>query len=187
MPRLFTGFEIPPDVAFELSMLRGGLSGARWITPENYHVTLRFLGDIDGATARDFAYGLDEVNSEPVEVTIDALDSFGGDRPHTLFARVRLSRDLADLQGEHERLARIVGLPPESRKFTPHVTLARMRQVSAHGVAAWLGARALFRSITFTAQQFVLFSSRESTGGGPYLIEAQYPLGWSGELAQQHA
>jgi len=187
VPRLFTGFEIPSDVASELSMLRGGVSGARWVQPDNYHVTLRFLGDIDGATARDFAAALDEVQSEPVDVSIEALGSFGGDRPHTLFAKVKLSRDLADLQNEHERLARIVGLPPETRKFTPHVTLARMRQASVHGVAAWLGARALFRAITFTAQRFVLYSSRESTGGGPYLVEAQYPLGWSDEFAHQPA
>ncbi|WP_342361100.1 RNA 2',3'-cyclic phosphodiesterase [Terrarubrum flagellatum] len=187
MPRLFTGFEVPPDVAFELSMLRGGVSGARWIDPDNYHVTLRFLGDIDGATARDFAWGLDEVQGEPIEVTIDALDSFGGDKPRALLARVKLSRDLADLQYEHEKLARRVGLPPEQRKFIPHVTLARMRQASAHGVAAWLGARALFRSITFTAQRFVLFSSRESTGGGPYLVEAQYPLGYSDDLVAHTA
>lgn len=187
MPRLFTGFEVPPDVAFELSLMRGGLSGARWITPDNYHVTLRFLGDIDGATARDFAYGLDDVHAEPIEVTIDALDFFGGDKPRALLARVKLSRDLADLQSEHEKLARRVGLPPEGRKFTPHVTLARMRQASTHAVAAWLGARALFRSITFTAQRFVLFSSRDSVGGGPYLVEAQYPLGWRDEFAEQHA
>ena len=47
MPRLFTALEIPPDIADRLSSLRGGLSNARWITPENYHVTLRFIGDID--------------------------------------------------------------------------------------------------------------------------------------------
>ncbi|MET0606175.1 MAG: RNA 2',3'-cyclic phosphodiesterase [Beijerinckiaceae bacterium] len=184
MPRLFTGFEVPADVGFELSMLRGGISGARWIQPEDYHVTLRFLGDIDGATARDFANALDEIQGEPLEITLDALGSFGGDRPRALIARVKPSRDLSDIQGEHERLARIVGLPPETRKFTPHVTLARLRSSNSLAVAAWLGSRALIRTIKFTAPRFVLFSSRDSTGGGPYLVEAEYPLGWEDVVAQ---
>ena len=55
MPRLFTGLEIPPDIGQTLSSLRGGLPGARWIDPENYHVTLRFIGDIDGAAAQPYA------------------------------------------------------------------------------------------------------------------------------------
>ena len=55
MPRLFTGLEIPRHVADSLSMMRGGLPGARWIDPENYHLTLRFIGDIDDALARDIA------------------------------------------------------------------------------------------------------------------------------------
>ena len=55
MPRLFTGLEIPAEVGQTLSNLRGGLPGARWIDPENYHVTLRFIGDIDGASANEIA------------------------------------------------------------------------------------------------------------------------------------
>ena len=63
MPRLFTGLEIPPEIGQSLSMLRGGLPGARWIDPENYHVTLRFIGDIDDALAREIAYLLDQVQA----------------------------------------------------------------------------------------------------------------------------
>ena len=55
MPRLFTGLEIPEDIGHSLSTLRGGLPGARWIDPENYHVTLRFIGDIDGVAANEIA------------------------------------------------------------------------------------------------------------------------------------
>src|SRR5207237_10698543 len=61
MPRLFTGLEIPPDIAMSLSMLRGGLPGARWIDPANYHLTLRFIGDVDAALARDIALMLGQV------------------------------------------------------------------------------------------------------------------------------
>ena len=58
MPRLFTGLEIPQEIGHSLSSLRGGLPGARWIDPENYHVTLRFIGDIDDYIANEIAHSL---------------------------------------------------------------------------------------------------------------------------------
>src|SRR5215510_6164143 len=78
MPRLFSGIEIPAAVARRLTLVRAGLNGARWIDPENYHVTLRFLGDVDGTTARDFAHGLGEIVGRSFELRLDALGSFGG-------------------------------------------------------------------------------------------------------------
>jgi RNA 2',3'-cyclic 3'-phosphodiesterase len=176
MPRLFTGLEIPSDLALDLSMLRGGLSGARWIDAENYHLTLRFIGDIDDATARDVAAALEQIRRAPFTVTLEGLGSFGGDRPRAIIARAKPSAPLVELQAEQERLMRRIGIPPEPRKFTPHVTLARLRDASAGAVAAYLTARGFFRSRRFEATHFVLFSSRASTGGGPYLVEAAYPL-----------
>lgn len=176
MPRLFTGLEIPQDVANELSLLRGGLHGARWIDPENYHITLRFIGDINDATANDVAQILGQVRRGGFELRIDGLSSFGGKRPRAIVATVGPSQTMIELQAEHERLIRRVGLEPEGRKFTPHVTLARLRDTSNLEVADYLSARPLFRSLPFKVSRFVLFSSRASTGGGPYVVEAAYPL-----------
>lgn len=175
MPRLFTGFELPDEVTDALADLRGGLPGARWIDEDNYHLTLRFVGDIDRPTANELAETLDEVVAGPITVTLEALDSFGGDRPRALVARARPSRELKELQADHERRVRGLGLPPETRKYTPHVTLARLRDVHPLAVADWLTTRAI-RPLTFTAERFVLFSSRDSVGGGPYRVEAAYPL-----------
>ena len=83
---------------------------------------------------------------------------------------------MMELQAEHERLMRRVGLEPEGRKFTPHVTLARLRDTSSMEVADYLSARPMVRSQPFRVSRFVLFSSRASTGGGPYVVEAAYPL-----------
>ena len=83
---------------------------------------------------------------------------------------------LAELQLEHERLMRRIGLAPETRKFTPHVTLARLRATSSLDVADYLAARGFFRTAPFPVTRFVLFSSRASTGGGPYVVEEEYPL-----------
>lgn len=176
MPRLFTAIEVPDDVGDALSCYRGGLTGARWIDAENYHVTLRFLGDVDEETAHDAALMLGKVRRPPFEVSIEALDAFGGERPRSLIARVAPSPAIVALQAEHESLIRRSGLPAEKRKFTPHVTLARLRDASARSVAEYLGLRGGPTRLAFTAERFVIYSSRDSVGGGPYVVEAAYPL-----------
>lgn len=176
MPRLFTGLEIPPEIGETLSGLRGGLPGARWIDPENYHVTLRFIGDIDGVAANEIAGLLARINRRRFEVTLQGLSSFGSKKPRAVVASVAPSRPLIELQAELERLMQRFGLDPEGRKFTPHVTLARLRDASPRDVADYLAIRGYFPSKVFTAQRFVLFSSRASTGGGPYVVEDSYEL-----------
>ena len=177
MPRLFTGLEIPRHVADSLSMMRGGLQGARWIDPENYHLTLRFIGDIDDALARDIAGLLGRVQRRPFELRLDGLTSFGGRKPRAVVASVTAVAPLLELQAEQERLLQRLGLEPEGRKYIPHVTLARLRETSSWQVADYLSARGHFRSAAFEVSRFVLFSSRSSVGGGPYVVEAAYPLG----------
>src|SRR5262249_41743342 len=143
MPRLFTGLEIPPAVAESLSGLRGGLPGARWIDPENYHVTLRFIGDVDDVVAHEVASMLGRVRRQPFEIRLEDLKSFGGRKPRAVVAAVAPAPALMELQAEHERLMQRVGLEPEGRKFSPHVTLARLRESSSRQVADYLAVRAL--------------------------------------------
>lgn len=177
MPRLFTGLEIPPDLGFALSLKRGGLVGARWIDPENYHITLRFIGDVDGATADEVADSLDRLsNSLRFAIRLTHFGTFGGDRPRALFAGVEPSEALSRLQAAHERVLQRAGLPPEGRKFVPHVTLARLRGTAAEDVARFIAEAARFEPLSFVPARFVLFSSRDSVGGGPYLVEQSYPL-----------
>jgi 2'-5' RNA ligase len=186
MPRLFTALEVPADIGTQLSFLRGGLPGARWIDAENYHVTLRFLGDIGDRTANEAAHLLDGIAREPIQISIGELDAFGGDRPRSIIAKVKPSRELLELQAEHERNMRRAGLAPESRKYTPHVTLARLRDVKPREVADWLATRGSARRLDFEARRFVLYSSRASTGGGPYVLEESFPLGASEEDEDRH-
>ena len=176
MPRIFTGLEITSDVAQSLAGLRGGLPGARWIGAENYHVTLRFIGDVDDRVAHEVASLLGRVRRGPLELYFEDLKSFGGRRPRAIVATLGPVPALIELQAEHERLMQRVGLEPEGRKYTPHVTLARLRESSSRQVAEYLAARAPYRSQPFKVSRFVLFSSRASVGGGPYVIEAAYPL-----------
>lgn len=176
MPRLFTGLEIPSGARTELSLLRGGLSGARWIEPEDYHLTLRFIGDIGREIANEIADRLDDIHASPFEITLERLAVFGADRPRALIARALDAAPLMALQAEHERMMRRLGAPGDARKFTPHVTLARLRGVSAAAVGAYIDTRGDMRPLTFRPERFVLYSSRDSIGGGPYRIEAAYPF-----------
>jgi 2'-5' RNA ligase len=176
MPRLFTGLEIPSALAQSLAILRGGLPGARWIDPENYHMTLRFIGDVDDAVAHEVASVLGRVRRRTFELRVEDLKSFGGRKPRAVVATLGPVQALMELQAEHERLMQRVGLEPDGRKYTPHITLARLRESSSRQVADYLALRAPFRSAPFMVSRFVLFSSRMSVGGGPYVVEAAYPL-----------
>jgi len=176
MPRLFSAIEIPRSIAERLTMLRSGLSGARWIDPENYHLTLRFIGDVDGATARDFTNALSEIAVAPFELKLSGLGSFGGNKPRAIFAELEPSPELEALQRANERAARKAGVPPEGRNFKPHVTLARLRGARPDAVASYLERQGGVADESFTVTRFVLYSSRNSVGGGPYVIEAAYGL-----------
>ncbi|HEY8443142.1 MAG TPA: RNA 2',3'-cyclic phosphodiesterase [Xanthobacteraceae bacterium] len=176
MPRLFTGLELPAHIVEALSTLRGGLPGARWIEPENYHITLRFIGEVDDTVAHEVASLLARVRRAPVELRLQDLHSFGGRKPRAVVARLAPTHELVELQAEHERMMQRVGLEPEGRKFSPHVTLARLRDSSSRQVADYLSLRAPLHLPAFTVSRFVLFSSRMGGGGGPYVVEAAYPL-----------
>jgi len=176
LPRLFTALEIPANLVPKLEMLRGRLAGARWIKPENYHLTLRFVGDIEEPDADDFVEALSAVSVEPFSLRLSGVGSFGGRKPRALWAGVEDCEPLMRLQRAHERAARQAGLPPETRNFAPHVTLARLRGAEPGAVARYLSAVGGFQTEPFVVEDFVLLSAREGTGGGPYVVEARFAL-----------
>ncbi|SFT05284.1 RNA 2',3'-cyclic phosphodiesterase [Methylobacterium sp. yr668] len=178
MPRLFTGLAVPPAIADALRAWQGGLPGARWIEPGDFHVTLRFIGAVDATTADDVVEALSEMRVRPaLTVTLDGLGIFGGDRPRALYASVVPEAELTDLQAEQERLVRRAGVEPERRKFTPHVTLARLRRdATPEAAAMYLSQAPVFAPLTYTSDRVTLFSARDSTGGGPYVAEAEFPF-----------
>lgn len=176
MPRLFTGLELPDHIVDRLALLRGKLPGARWIDPEFYHITLRFAGDVDDATARHFSAALAEIDFAPFELRLTGLGSFGGNKPRALWVGIAPCEALGKLQRAHERAARRAGLPAETRNFTPHITLARLNNTKPQVLADYLSYYGGFLAEPFEVERFVLFSSRANYGGGPYLVEAAYPF-----------
>ena len=119
MPRLFTALELPERVAGQMALARGGVVGARWLEPGDYHVTLRFVGDVDARTAHDIAETLGDIRRPKAAVRFEGLSWFGGDKPRAIVARVKADPALMDLQAEQERRLRRIGVEPETRKYTP--------------------------------------------------------------------
>ena len=176
MPRLFTALEIPYDVALSLSLLRGGLPGARWIDVENYHLTLRFIGDIDGRSADELVSGLDRIARHQFSLRLSGTGSFGSRKPHSIYAGVAPCPELNLLQADINRVCSRTGVPADPRKFTPHVTVARLKGAADPAVASWLSARGNFSADPFKVRRFVLMSSKASVGGGPYVVEEAFDL-----------
>jgi len=186
MPRLFTAIEIPEAICVRLSLLRAPLSGARWVEPENMHITVRFAGDIDGRAADEFVDFLAGIRARPFEVTVKGVGAFGGRDPRVLWAGVEAGEPLQALYRAHDRAARAAGLEPEGRAFKPHVTLARMRGARQHAVARFLEEHGALRAEPFTATRFVLLSARPGTGGPPYVVEGAFPFEGVDDNEQDH-
>jgi len=175
MPRLFTGLEIPSDTALPLSRQRGGLSGAHWIDPQNYHITLRFIGDVDMQIAREVTDALRSIPTpQNIATRITHLDFFGGKKPRSLYTGLEPNSDIANLYAAQERIFQRISLPPDSRKFTPHVTLARLRGTRPSDLAKFMSNSMWFAPLVFNVHHFTLYSSRNSKGGGPYIVEKTY-------------
>jgi len=183
MPRLFIALEIPPDIVQTLASMRGGLHGARWLDPENYHLTLCFIGDIDPVRAEELDLQLGHLRGNPLKVTVQQLSSLGERKPHSVIAEIASTCPLRELRNELKRIVHRARIRLERRKYIPHVTLARFKDVSSVELADYLTIRGYFPPLSFTATRVALFSARPLTGGGPYVIERTYEL--TGK-SQQH-
>lgn len=175
MIRLFTALEIPDEIAERLLGLQRGIEHARWIERDSFHITLRFIGDVPENIADDIDQELSAIPFTPFELTLEGVGAFGGADPHAIYAGVKPSEPLKVLQARHESAIRRAGLKPEPRKFTPHITLARLRGIETAEVYQFIAANNLFATPTFDVPGFVLYSARSTVGGGPYVAERLYP------------
>ena len=126
--RLFLALSLPEPLRERLAALCTGLPGARWVAPENLHLTLRFIGEVDGSQARDLDAALAQVRAARLAVTLAGVDRFGSGRKlRALWVGVEPNPELDRLYRKLDHAVRDAGLAPEGRKFKPHVTLARFK------------------------------------------------------------
>jgi 2'-5' RNA ligase len=175
--RLFVALAIPEAVSEELVGMSENLPGANWVDAESYHVTLRFIGEVGRAHAEEIDAALAEITAAPFTLSLAGVDYFAtAGRPRTLWARVEPSAALSHLARKIDRAVVQTDLPPEDRAFTPHVTLARLRDVPLPAVMGFIQAQALFRAAPFLVDRFTLFESRQGSGAPVYIRLADYTL-----------
>lgn len=177
MIRLFTAIAIPPEIGEGMLSRQHGVEGARWRPLEAFHITLRFVGDVAEDVAADLDEALSEIAAPSFDLSLAGAGHFGeGADIHAVWAGVEESAPLRQLQKAHERAARTAGLKPESRLYTPHVTLAYLKRPAVPEVGAWLQANNLLRSPVFTVDRFGLYSSWRTREGSAYRLEREYLL-----------
>jgi 2'-5' RNA ligase len=175
--RLFVALSIPNVVAQSLMPLQGGVPGARWLTREQLHLTLGFIGEVDGNVADDIDDALAGIAAPDFTLQLHGVGQFGNKQPHSLWAAARPNPALDHLQRKVASAIRQIGQPQEKHKFTPHVTLARLNHPDPEKVIEWLQYHALYTSAEFEAGAFQLYSSRLTSDGSIYSVEEDYPLG----------
>jgi len=177
MLRLFVGISFPPELKLRLSLLETRLPGARWADAGNLHLTLRFIGEVDEGMAADVDEALARLKARRFTLLLAGTGVFGHGKPHTLWVGAEREPALGHLRDKIEQALIRAGLPPEPRRFSPHVTLARLRNPAMPDLQAFLAGNANFRAPPLPVEQFSLIASFPTKAGSVYEDQADYPLG----------
>jgi 2'-5' RNA ligase len=176
MQRLFVALPLPDDVAQSLASLQSGVPGARWQTQEQLHLTLRFIGEVDGREAGAVHDALFALDAPVFSLALHGVGEFGGKRPAALWAGVRPSPPLMHLQRKIETALMRADFAPDRQRYLPHVTLARLRGTQQGHVMDYLTDHALYSSRPFSVEAFILYSSLLTSNGSIYRAEHAYRL-----------
>lgn len=177
MTRLFVAIDLPDFVKQRLTSLCAGVPFARWCRPEQFHITLRFIGEVDGPTFDDIGNALNDIPIYPFELSLAGVGEFGDKRrTRMLWAGVQPSEELEFLHDRVESTLVRLGLEPDRHVYKPHVSLARLDRPTDDRVRDFLTDHARFACGPFDVEGFTLFSSVNAGGGPLYRAEAVYPL-----------
>jgi len=176
--RLFVALDLPWEIKEELSDLSFNLIGARWVPADNFHLTLRFIGEASRLQAEEIDLALATLRGRSFAFSLTGLGWFEkAGRVSTLWVGVERNPDLAKLQAKVESALYRIGLPPDRRRFTPRVTLARMDCPVTPALTHFVQANNLYRSAPIRADNVTLFSSFLGKDQPTYTPEAEYALG----------
>ncbi|NKB48031.1 MAG: RNA 2',3'-cyclic phosphodiesterase [Alphaproteobacteria bacterium] len=177
MIRLFVALGLPEAVRERLTLVRAPLPGARWVPVENMHITLRFIGEVEPAVAEDIDDHLSRLTAPGFDIRLAGLGTFGSrGRVRALWAGVENTEPLLHLQAKIEAASMRAGLPAESRKFHPHVTLARCKNAPEGPAADFVATYGSFDLPPIPVDAFTLYASQTGRSGALYTPEAVYPL-----------
>ena len=176
--RLFVALALPDNIRWQLRLLSGGLAGAmRWVPPENLHITLRFLGEVDGRDAHYVDAALAGIRAPRFSLRLKGVDAFtSGQRVKAVYAGVEKQPALQHLHDKVESAVVRAGLEPEGQKFTPHVTLTRPKDTPLNKLQHYLAEHSLFKTEPFEITHFTLYSSEMGSEQSVYTALQSYAL-----------
>ena len=180
MKRLFVGLQIPENVQQTLQQLPPDLMGALWKSPEKYHLTLSFIGNVDEPTAQEVERELSYVRFPAFYMALKEIGYFEtGDIPHHLWTGISPDKALRELQEKVANAVRHAGADGQDKfKFHPHVTLAKLMGCGLSDVLHYIEKNNLYHSPEWQVSSFCLFESlsRENGEGKYYKVLREYPL-----------
>lgn len=181
MHRLFVALRPPPAVRAALAATMDGVPQARWQDDDQLHLTVRYIGQVDGRTAEDIVLALGHVTAVPIEVAISGVGAFDKKgRVDALWAGATPHDALAALHRKVDHALVRLGLPPEGRAYLPHITLARISRGAGFGpeIERWQGAHAGLASPPFTIEHMTLFESHLGGEAARYDVVERWRLGF---------
>lgn len=166
--RLFIAIRPSEEVRDLLVDAMEGIEGARWVEEENLHLTLRFVGEVERPAANDLAAVLERIAWPRFELRIEGVGHFTRKgQMSALWARIPDSEPLEGLRQKVEAACQAAGLGRETRRFTPHVTLARLNR-SSGPIGAWLSSFGDLRAGPWEVTEFILYESHLGHAGAFY-------------------
>jgi RNA 2',3'-cyclic 3'-phosphodiesterase len=168
MHRLFIAYRPPAIIREQLLAIMGDVAGAKWQRDDQLHLTLRYIGAVDGRTAEEIAQMVERFLFTPFDVTLSGVGCFESrDQGQPLWAGVSPEAPLAALHKKLDHMLVRMGLPAEQRRYAPHITVARFGRMKAD-LSDWLSAYASLSSAPFPLDHISLMESRLGRDGGAY-------------------
>ena len=176
--RLFVAIDPPETVRAQLAGICCGLPDARWTPLTQLHLTLCFIGDVDGSAFLDISEALSDCTAAPFALRFKGVGFFPPrGLPRVVWAGVERSEPLQVLQRKIVTRLFQLGVEPDNRRFSPHLTLARLGDTPPAKVGRWLEHNGLFAAEPFTVDRFLLYSSVLGRKGASHTVEQEYLLG----------
>jgi RNA 2',3'-cyclic 3'-phosphodiesterase len=176
MHRLFVAIRPPAPIRNLLIAAMGGVSGARWQSDDQLHLSLRFIGEVDRHCAGDVLAALGAIHHPRFEVAVSGIGTFDRrGQPETVWAGVTPHEPLKTLHKKVDQAMTRVGVPPDQRAYLPHITLARLKR-SSGPVRNLLEQSGGLKSEPFLVDRFALYESQLTPEGAVYTVVEAYSL-----------
>lgn len=194
--RLFVALDIDQEIRYRLASFMSHMHAlapaVRWVQPDSLHVTLKFIGERPDASVKDVENALRGIHAKPFQLSFRGAGFFPTEKSARVFwIRIEADAALTDLAAQIERSLVPIGIEPEKRAFSPHLTLARAgngsgspgRQKGDRPNRRFAALQAKLSTIpspdfgTMNAAEFFLYRSQLSSRGAQYTKIARFPLG----------